>query len=241
MTLNASSLSTVRLRDARELRVLGHGDGEPVAVVDVQHHVHVRAAVADVDRPVGRRCRAAPRAPRRPRPCRSRPARARSIALRRCRVVLELGAEDVLGRDDACERRLNHLARRRRDDEEREPMPVDARARGNRPAPGCCCAAGPAGPSRRGARGARRGTPDRAESGRPARRPAARDCSAPARPPSPGNREAPISSLRTSPESLKLSVWSKSDATRKCFGIAMSIASILSTRQLIYQLTAMLA
>ena len=29
-------------------------------------------------------------------------------------------------------------------------------------------------------------------------------------------RGAPSSSLRTSPESLKLSVWSKSDATRKC-------------------------
>jgi len=29
--------------------------------------------------------------------------------------------------------------------------------------------------------------------------------------------EAPISSLRTTPESLKLRVWSKSDANRKCF------------------------
>ena len=41
-------------------------------------------------------------------------------------VVLELGAEDVVRSDDAGERGLYDLARRRRDDEEREPMPVDA-------------------------------------------------------------------------------------------------------------------
>ena len=207
ITLDASSLSTVRLRDARQLLVLGHRNRVALAVVDVQHHVHVRAAVADVDR------------------CDPVPipscvfellddgdlAVAGRHALDRSHltgvvVVLELGAEDVVGRDDAGERRLDDLARRRRDDEERKAMPVDDRGRGARRAPAGCCAAGRAGRSPRGARAGRRETPDRGESGRRARLPGAPCCCAPARRPSPGNRDAPINSLRTAPESLKLSV-----------------------------------
>ena len=35
--------------------------------------------------------------------------------------------------------------------------------------------------------------------------------------------DTPSSSLSTTPESLKLRVWSKSDATRKCFGGVVSM------------------
>src|SRR5574339_214952 len=40
--------------------------------------------------------------------------------------LLELRAEDVLGRDDAVERRLDDFPRRRGDDEEGETVAVDA-------------------------------------------------------------------------------------------------------------------
>ena len=42
------------------------------------------------------------------------------------RVVLELGADDVIGGDDAVERGLDHFLRRRGHDEERELKPVEA-------------------------------------------------------------------------------------------------------------------
>ena len=99
---------------------------EAAAVVDVQHDVHVGAAVADVDGAI--RTDAEPlfelfddsdlAVP-------GRDAGNRSH-LAGVIVELELGAEDVIGRDDAGERRLNHLARCRRNHEEREPVAVDA-------------------------------------------------------------------------------------------------------------------
>ena len=122
----------------------------------------------------------------------------------------------MLGRDDAFERRLDHLPRRGRDHEEREPVAVDAaleeldqrRNVAAQPDP-------PAGLLEVLAA-------DAAELGIVADQvgqlPALlhQVARAPGRRPSPGNPDAPISSLSTSPESLKLRVWSKSDATRKC-------------------------
>ena len=51
--LNALSLRTVRLAMRASSLILGDGDRESVAVVDMQHHVHVGAAVADVDDAIG--------------------------------------------------------------------------------------------------------------------------------------------------------------------------------------------
>ena len=193
--------------DSRELLVLGDGNREAVAIVDVQHDVHVGTAVADVDRALRLESRAATRAPRRPQPFRNRPARARSIAPRRTTGSKSSSVPKMWsGCNDTFERRLNHFARRRRDHEERELTARRFRARGIRPAPGCCCGGERAVRFPRGARVERRGTRDRGEAGRPAPLLAARDCCARALRPCAGIREAPISSLRASPESLKLSV-----------------------------------
>ena len=39
-------------RDRRDVRIFGNRDGEAREAVDVQHHVHVRTAVADVNKTI---------------------------------------------------------------------------------------------------------------------------------------------------------------------------------------------
>ena len=114
------------LRDARQLFVLGDRNRIALAVVDVQHHVDVRAAIPDIDRSI-----------------RSDPELVLQLLddgdlavtgrhsfdgahFTGVVVVLELGAKDVVWSNDPGERGLYDLAGRRRDDEERESMPVDA-------------------------------------------------------------------------------------------------------------------
>ena len=119
----ARSARCTRLRD---------GDREPVAPVDVEHHVHVGAAVADVDHAVARHAELRRAARRRAPPCRSR---------RHARDRLDLAGLRRRSRS-ACarcaprgtmpvERRLHHLLGRGRDDVEVEAVAVDARSRGS--------------------------------------------------------------------------------------------------------------
>ena len=98
-------------RDARELRVLGDGNRESVAIVHVQHHVHVGAPVADVDRPRGRTSNRLSSS-RSPPPAVAGRDSADRLHLASALVMLELRSEDAVGRHDAVEGRLDDFARR---------------------------------------------------------------------------------------------------------------------------------
>src|SRR5690606_2913979 len=97
-----------------------HRNRVPVATVDVMHDVHIGAPVADIDDSMRRHL---------PLLLKLIEHGDLAVASRHAfdrlhfarNVVLELGAEDVLRRDDVGQRGGDDLARSGRDDEEREP------------------------------------------------------------------------------------------------------------------------
>jgi hypothetical protein len=113
------------LCDARDHLVLGHRDREPVAIVDVQHYVHIGTAVANVDRPVRRRLEAPFELFDHRHLAVPRGNAADRSHLTGPRIEVELGADDVLGGDRPGERGLHEFLRRRGNDKEREADAVE--------------------------------------------------------------------------------------------------------------------
>src|SRR5690348_6395866 len=112
-------------RDLGDEPRLGGGDGQPVAAIDVEHHVNVGAAVADVDYALPRYAQLDANAVEG-----RNLAVTRGYAQDRCDlaggpVELEARADDALGRDDPIERRFDDFLRRGGDDVEIELVAVD--------------------------------------------------------------------------------------------------------------------
>ena len=104
---------------------LRHRDREPIAAVDVQHHVDVGAAVADVHDPIVRDLELLLELVQHRHLAVAGRHLDDGLDLSGGRIVAEPGAEHVVGRDDAVERRLHDLLRCRGDHVEEEPVPVD--------------------------------------------------------------------------------------------------------------------
>ena len=127
-TLAASSREHLAAGDLRDVARLRDRDGQAVAAVDVQHHVDVRAAVADVDDAVARDAQGALQLAEHRDLAEAGGAAGDAADLAGVGVVVEPGAVDALGRHDALERRLDHFLGRGRDDVEDALEAVDAGA-----------------------------------------------------------------------------------------------------------------
>src|SRR2546425_12624617 len=114
------------LGDPGDVPGLGHGNSEAVAGVDLQHHMNVRATVADVDRTVGADLKLRLKLLQNgDLPVSGRDLGDRADFARRG-VKVELSTVDVLRGHEALQGRLDDRLRRGRNDVEREAMAVEA-------------------------------------------------------------------------------------------------------------------
>src|SRR5262245_54717714 len=111
--------------DGRDVFVFRNGHGEPVTAVDVQHDVNVGTAVAHVDDAVGTDLKSRLQFVERRDLAVARRNADDGFDLAGLRMKAEPRAEDVIGRHDVFERRLDHLFGRRRDDVKRKVMAFD--------------------------------------------------------------------------------------------------------------------
>src|SRR5262245_5859708 len=112
--------------DGRDIFVFRNGHGESVAAVDVQHDVNVGAAVAHVDDTVGTDLKSRLQFIERRDLAVARRNADDGFDLAGLRMIMEARAEDVVRRYDVFQRRLDHLFRRRRNDEKRKVITFDS-------------------------------------------------------------------------------------------------------------------